>query len=303
MITFWLVCAIFVAIGLAFLLPPLLQQPGKEDLNTDDSSKEANVAVYRDQLAELEVDLKNGLVSAEQYEQDRQEFERRLLEDVATALPPTGKKSLSSRNLAYALAIGVPIVAVVFYLRVGHSSALSATPATAGRPAVMASASESSDAGVTPERIEANVAALAKKQEQNPNDVQGWIMLGRSYSSLEKYPEASAAYKKATALKPDDADLWADYAFALAMANGKSLAGEPTEIINKALKLDPENPKVLELAGSAAFEAKDYQRALDHWEKLLQKTPANSEIGQALTQRINEAKTRLGSAAPKRGDG
>lgn len=293
MITFWVVCAIFVAIGLAFVLPPLLQQPGSEDVNSDESGKDANVAVYKDQIAELETDLKNGLVSAEQYEEDRQEFERRLLDDVTIPKSPAGKRSLNSRNLAYVLAIGLPLVAVVFYLRIGHSSALSATPAPAGRPAAMAAAAESSDPDFSPERIEANVAALAKKLEQNPNDVQGWIMLGRSYSSQEKYPEASAAYKKATALKSDDADLWADYAFALAMVNGRKLAGEPTEIINKALKLDPENPKALELAGSAAYEAKDYRRAIAHWEKLLPKTTADSEVGQALTQRINEAKSRM----------
>jgi cytochrome c-type biogenesis protein CcmH len=183
---------------------------------------------------------------------------------------------------------------VIFYLRVGHPSALSASPAPAGRAAVAAPPSESTDeAGFSPQRIEANVAALAKKLEQNPNDVAGWIMLGRSYNSLEKYADASAAFKKATALKSNDADLWADYAFALAMANGKKLSGEPTEIINKALKIDPENPKALELAGSAAFEANDFSSAIKHWEKLLTKTGNDREITQALTERIADARKRL----------
>jgi cytochrome c-type biogenesis protein CcmH len=122
-------------------------------------------------------------------------------------------------------------------------------------------------------------------------------MLGRSYSNLERYGEASNALAKATALKPDDADLLSDYAFAMAMANGQRLAGQPLELINKALQLDPENPKALELAGSAAFEAKNYDRAISYWQKLLQKTPADSKVTRALTQRINEAKSLAGAGS------
>ena len=299
MIIFWLVCATFVAIGLAFVLPPLLQRSGKEEQSAETSGKDANVDVYRDQLTELETDLNHGIVSREQYEQDREELERRLLEDVAITELPTSTRSLNSRSLAYVLAIGLPVIAVIFYLRVGHSSALSTTPQPAGRPAAMAPATESGNAGFTPERIEANVAALAKKLEQNPNDFQGWIMLGRSYSSLGKYQEAGGAYKKATELKPNDADVLADYAFTLAMANDRTLGGEPTRIIERALKLDPENPKVLELAGSAAFEAQNYQRAIEHWEKVLRKAADDPEISAALTRRISEARDKMKPATNK----
>jgi cytochrome c-type biogenesis protein CcmH len=148
---------------------------------------------------------------------------------------------------------------------------------------------------MTQQAIEANVAKLAKRLEQNPTDVQGWIMLGRSYVSLEKYSEATNAYGKASALRPGDADLLSDYAFAMGMASGQRLEGQPLELINKALKLDPENPKALELAGSAAFEAKNYNQAMNYWQKLMQKTPPNSELARALSQRINEAKSLAGA--------
>jgi cytochrome c-type biogenesis protein CcmH len=122
-------------------------------------------------------------------------------------------------------------------------------------------------------------------------------MLGRSYTALEKYREASDAYAKATALKADDADLWADYAFAMAMVNGQRVQGPPLELVKKALKLDPENAKALELAGSAAFEAKNYKEALNYWQRLLQKTPPDSELAKALSQRISEAKSLAGTKA------
>lgn len=293
MILFWLVCAIFVAIALAFVLPPLLQSAATR---VDESGqKEANVAIYRDQISELEIDLANGIVSQEQFDQDRDEIERRLLEDVTShdAVPSKPlKPPKEGRGVVYAVALGLPIVAVAFYLRVGNPYA---APTVANAPVPSMAPTGTGD--MSQQRIEANVASLAKRLEQNPGDLAGWTMLGRSYASLGKYREASAAYAKASALKPDDADLLADYAFSLAMGSDQKLQGKPVELIKKALQLDPENPKALELAGSAAFEAQDYKRAIEYWQKLLERVPANSEVAESLTERINQAKTRAGAGA------
>ncbi len=296
MILFWLICAALVAIALAFVLPPLLE---RSQNNADKhSKKQANIDVYRDQLSELEADLRNGIVSPEQYQQDRDEIERRLLDDVSATDEPAEKKSkpaVAGRAPAYAIALGIPIIAVAMYLRVGDPSALSPSATTR----VQAPSADNPQGGgqMTQQRIEANLQALAERLKQNPEDVEGWIMLGRSYTSLERYSEASNAYAKATGLKTDDAELWADYAFAMAMANGQRLQGAPLELVNKALKLDPENLKALELAGTAEFQAKNYQKAIEHWQKILEKTPADSEVGQALSRRINEAKSLAGTSA------
>ena len=318
MIVFWLIAAIFVAIALAFVLPPLLQTSPQTSPGSDDEQKQkeanvdANVDIYRDQLSELEADVANGIVSREQYKQDRDEIERRLLEDVSGANATNQgreKKSTAAvggRGPVYAIALGIPLIAIVLYLRVGNPAALSAqsglstrsgSPASVGQSQAPFAGGSQPSGQMTQQAIEANVAKLAGRLEQNPGDVQGWIMLGRSYVNLEKYREASNAYAKATALKPDDADLLGDYAFAMGMANGQRLQGQPVELINKALKLDPENPKALELAGSAAFEVKNYSQAIDYWQKLMQKTPPDSELAQALSQRINEAKSLAGTAA------
>ncbi|MCM3901069.1 MAG: c-type cytochrome biogenesis protein CcmI [Pyrinomonadaceae bacterium] len=291
MIIFWLVCAVFVAIALAFVLPPLLQ--GSDTKSDASGQKEANIAVYRDQISELEMDLANGIVSPEQFDQDRDELERRLLEDVSSSGSSKRlKPAKDGRGAVYAVALGLPILAVTLYLRIGNPYA-APTPGTAAAPAMAPTAS----GDVSQQQIEANVASLAKRLEQNPGDLEGWKMLGRSYMSLEKYGEASRAYAKATDLKSDDADLLADYAFSLAMASDRKLQGKPVELIKKALQLDPENPKALELAGSAAFEAQDYKRAIEYWQELLERVPANSEVAESLTERINSAKARAGSEA------
>jgi cytochrome c-type biogenesis protein CcmH len=150
---------------------------------------------------------------------------------------------------------------------------------------------------MTQEGIAANVEKLAKRLEQNPNDPEGWTMLARSYLNLQKYSEASNAYAKATSLKSSDADLWTEYAFAMAMANGRQLEGQPRELIKKALEIDPENAKALELAGSAEFQAKNYPAAIDYWQRLLKKVHSDPELTRSLTERINEAKSLSGAGA------
>ncbi|HET6973007.1 MAG TPA: c-type cytochrome biogenesis protein CcmI, partial [Pyrinomonadaceae bacterium] len=257
MILFWVICALFIVIALAFVLPPALQRGEESNVVSDEERKQANIAVYRDQLSELEADRRNGIVAEDQYAQDRDEIERRLLEDTATARSKktTGAAPINARNTAYLLGIGIPLVAIVFYLRIGEPNLIT-NPAPIGAPPSAASAAPPER---TQEQIEANVAKLAERLQSNPNDAQGWTMLARSYSSMEKYSEAANADAKATELNPKDADLLAEYAFVTGMAGGRSLEGKPTEIINRALKVDPENPKALQLAGSAAFQAKDYK--------------------------------------------
>jgi cytochrome c-type biogenesis protein CcmH len=300
MILFGIICLVMVAIALAFVVPSLRQPVGM--LDSDQTAREeANIAVYRDQIGELKNDLDNSIVSEEQFNEDRDALERRMLEDVSlpSALPEKSPL-VPSRILVYVIAVGVPVAAVALYFALGNPRALSAANTT---PSAAPGASQSAgpagpmmNGQPTQQQIEANVAALAIRLEQNPNDLPGWIMLARSYTSMEKFPEASNAFARATALKSDDAGLWADYAFALGMANNRSLQGQPQTLIEKALQLDAENPKALQLAGSAAFEAKNYKQAIEYWQRLLQKTSPETEMGQALTERIAEARKLAGGS-------
>jgi len=138
--------------------------------------------------------------------------------------------------------------------------------------------------------MEANVAKLAERLKQNPNDAEGWQMLGRSYMILNRFAEAANAYQRASALNDKNAELWANYAEALAMANDRQLAGKPSEALDRALQLDPNNQKALDLAGSAAYQAGNYQKAIDYWQKLLKVLPPGSEELRTISDQIAKAK-------------
>ena len=284
MILFWLICAGLIVIALAFVLPTLLQAEDKQKETSDLERKEANVAVYRDQLQELKADLQNGIIGKEQFDQDTEEIQRRLLEDTSFSTKTAKVNLAKSRNTAYLLALGIPLVAVVFYLKVGSPQGISSA-ATQAPETMEAAGGERSQ-----QQIAANVQKLADRLKANPSDATGWTMLARSYSSMERFGEAAGAYAKATELNPNDADLWAEYAFVTAMANNQNFDGKAIELVNHALKIDPENAKALQLSGSAAFAAKDYKRAIELWQRVLAKVPPGSEEAQAITERINEAK-------------
>jgi cytochrome c-type biogenesis protein CcmH len=289
-ILFWVLCSGLLIIALAFILPTLLQIDSKAGDTSEGERREANVAVYRDQLSELKADLQNGIVSKEQFNQDSEEIQRRLLEDVTAVTTDPVKAKPASRSSAYALALAIPLVAVVFYINVGTPKAITSAATAAPEMPPMAGGGGPR----TQAQIDANVQKLAERLKANPADPAGWIMLARSYSSSERYGEAAGAYAKATELNPNDADLWAEYAFVSAMASDRKLEGKPSELIAQALKIDPENPKALQLAGTAAFDAKDYKKAIEIWQKVLSKVPPGSDVAQAITDRINEAKQLAG---------
>lgn len=289
MTAFWIVAACFLVVALLFVLPPLL---AKVDRKPKIARQDITVSIYRDEAAELEDDLRNGSLSEEQYQQARQELERRLLEDVA-AEPGAKVHAGGGRWAAVAVGVAVPLLAVGLYLKVGTPTALTEEVQQA------AAGGKHSQGQLTPEQIQAMAQKLAVRLEQNPDDVEGWATLARTYAALGRYADAARAFKRLTELVPDNAQLLADYADILAMAQGRRLAGEPVNIIEQALKADPKHPKALALAGTAAFEARDYKNAVAYWERLLAELPPGSEGYQSVSAGIAEAKALASGASPE----
>jgi len=273
-IVFWLIAAGLAALALLVVLRPLITRRRRATL----SRRQANIAIYRDELRELDADLAAGTLAREHYERSRLELQARALEDVAAEEPPPMQPR--GRRMALAAGVALPVVALLVYFAAGNPGAL------LERQAIPDAA-----------QIEAMVARLAAKMEENPGDVEGWKLLGRSYAALGRYPQALAAYAKAAERAPRDAQLLADFADALAMARGQRLAGEPERLIARALEIDPENLKALALAGSAAFERQDYAHAAELWSRMLPLVPAGSEDARSIAQNVEEAKTLAGIGA------
>ena len=164
-------------------------------------------------------------------------------------------------------------------------------------PMVRSARDDAARQQVTAAQIDAMVEKLSARLKEQPNDLEGWLMLGRSYAVLNRHEQASAAFKQALALKPDDPALLADYADNLAASNGGNLEGEPMRLLNRALQIDPNNQKALALAGFAAFNRKDYALALRHWEKLAQIAP-DSEFTRMIQGGIDETRRRMADAGP-----
>lgn len=144
--------------------------------------------------------------------------------------------------------------------------------------------------GLGQQQMDALIARLAARLEKNPQDAKGWAMLARAQTVLGRFDAASAAYAKSVALFPDDAQLLADYADALAMARGGRLAGEPERLVERALRSDPNNAKALALAGTIAFDSKDFALAVKQWERLQSSIPPGSEFAKSIQGDIDEAK-------------
>ncbi len=153
-------------------------------------------------------------------------------------------------------------------------------------------ASAATDQAPTREQVEAMVAQLAERMQGRPDDAEGWLMLGRAQMMLGRLPQALEAYERLVKLRPDDANTLVDYADALAVKNGRTLQGEPLRLIERALKLEPDNLKALVLAGSAAFDREDHAVAVRYWDRVVSIGPADQEFVQMARDGAKAARER-----------
>jgi cytochrome c-type biogenesis protein CcmH len=284
MTAFAIAAALVAAAAVALALRPLWSRR-----RGTASRRELSLAVYRDQLRELDADLAAGTLARGDYDRARMELEKRALEDVQESPPgaerPARPGRDSRRGALWAL-LAFPVVALGVYVAVGDPRGLD--PAQREGPTL------------TMQDIEGMVQRLADRLEQNPDDVEGWRMLGRSYSVMGRFAEAANAYSRAAARAPRDAQLLADLADALAMARGQNLQGEPEELVQRALQIDPQNLKALALAGTAAFTRGDYRGAERFWQRMVPLLPPDSEDARTVESNIAEARTLAAGKAGER---
>ncbi len=287
MMMFWILAALLTLLALAFVLPALLASKKSAAAPDAGAARQANLSVLRDQLAQLDKDSAAGSLNAEQLALARGDIERRALEEESAPEPRIAKST--SRATAISVGLAVPLLAIGIYGFLGSPFALDPV-----------STSEGSTADVSPAQVEEMVKQFAARLENLPPDQavdpKAWEMLARSYAAMQKFPEANKAYKRAVELAPGNAQLLADHADVMAMMQGQSTLGEPAKLIARALVLDPNNLKVLALAGSAAFERTDFATAITHWTKARQLAPAGSEFAGGLDRSLEEARAAAGTS-------
>jgi cytochrome c-type biogenesis protein CcmH len=302
-VLFWALAAALVALALLLLLWPLLRRR----VAGSASRRELNTAVYRDQIADIGRDRASGALAETDFNQAHEELQRRLLEDVVAADPPAPSHHPRAVRTALLLLIAVPMLATLLYGWLGNPAGL--LPQTQTRPTAH-DADRGGESGGGGDMMTAGGGApaggnaggagdlakladgLAAKLEKKP-DPQGFAMLGRTYKAIGRYDDAEKAFNRAGSIMDTDPTLILEQAELGAIRNGGRLDGKPMAAIQKVLKMQPNNPQALLLAGSAAYFRRDFSNAVGYWERLLQQIKPGSEDYQALTSSIAKARSQI----------
>ena len=298
---FWIIAGIFIVVALLFVLPALLRNRDNESEDSVDND-DANVSVYRDQLVDLEVDLSNDILSQEQYDKSKQELQQRMLQDIPEKKTMINKTQKRGRSIATSslLTLAIPLAAIFLYLDIGDTRGLMSQEQLASATQMQhANAGMGGDGGAEGHGDFASVVDnLIVRLNSNPEDVEGWVMLARTYAIMNRFDDASNTYAKLNELVPDNPQILSDYADMLAMKNQGGLAGKPTELIHQALSIDPEYPKALALAGTVEFEQKNFNEAADYWDRLLKVIPDDSQLAGSVRDSIADARSLASGGAP-----
>lgn len=246
----------------------------------------------KSQLAQLDQLLAEGTLKGDDARRRRDELERQLLALVAGDAPPDhAPRERAPTRLLAGVTVFVLAVGLIGYAVKGNREGWGVGP---GEGVAAAHGEGGDDANAQMPQIEAMVQGLVNRLKTTPDDADGWAMLGRSYTALGRHADALPAYKRALELRPNSAQALVDYADGLAVANNRSLDGEPTKLIEQALKIDPSNVKALSLAGTVAFNKGEYSAAVELWEKAIQSGDPASDFTRQLQGAVNEARQRAG---------
>lgn len=256
----WLFFALLIGLALVLTLPPLLRQP-------KDTGRATDLAVYRDQLKELDSDLERGLISTAEAEAARNEIKRRIL---ATAEPQSQSRALAASRPA-AIGIGLAVVAASLgvYLALGRPNL----------PSRFYDAKAEQDASGNQMLAEINgmVERLAAKLKAQPNDPKGWRMLGWSYVQLGRVKEGIDALARAVTLDPENAALRSQYGEALVQDADGTVTPDALATFDEALKRDPKDPRARFYKGLSLVQAGKDKDAFDLWIQIIRDAPADAE--------------------------
>jgi len=252
---------------------------------TQASQAKANAKVYRDQILDLDREHDSGHISDQEWQQSRDELSLRLLEDTSAVDDPAAKAEKPAIWTAVVLAVALPLGSMGLYMWVGQPEALN--PMAAKTPDQ-----------VDPKDLAKMAQTLADKLQAKPDNLQGWVMLGRTYRALENFDAALKAYDSALKLSADD-DLKLERIEIIAMQRQGQFEGEPWNVIREVLQRDPQHFGALLTAGSASYAEGKFADALKYWEQARKPLDANNPDLEGLENAIAAVRDRLGMPPAK----
>lgn len=290
-LTLFLSLALTLVAGVLLVLCRAMWRASRQQHQVAVDPARANAEVYREQLAELEREYAQGTLSAQSYQQTRDELTRRLLEDVQTPRVPGVAAAVMApsrwvRTTLASFVVVIPVATLLAYGVLGQPAGLD--------PAALAQ-SEPHEA-VDPKKMAEMVEKLERRLLEDPNQLQGWVMLGRVRRAMGQFEAAGQAYAKALALSSDD-DVAIERAEVLAQAKQGSFEGEPWKIIEAVLRANPDQLSALLLAGSAAYSEGRYEHALKHWQRARTLMAADAPDLPPLEEALAQVRGKLGLAA------
>lgn len=278
--TYFLVAAmLMVGLVMAVLLPPLAERKSSSTLSS-------RVRGARTEWKTLQGQQQRGVLDPAAYEEGRRRLAEGLFADlVETDEPPATDRR--SRLLAVALAVLIPAAAFGLYAHLGGGGmALEGATTLATGPAGDAAGS-----------MDAVIQRLETRLREQPDDVEGWALLGQSYMAQGRFNEAEAAYGRAYELNSDEPMLLVRYAEAMARARDGDLTGRPSELLEQALELAPNDELALWFGGLAAYQRDQPERTVSLWRQLLAMQQPGSEAEQAISRQLAEVQAEINSTA------
>ncbi|MDT7934943.1 MAG: c-type cytochrome biogenesis protein CcmI [Sphingomonadaceae bacterium] len=288
--TLWILLTLLAALAAAALVVPLVRRYDRP-ANAPSAARE----VYRDQIAEIDVQERNGSVSPTEAEGLRTEAKRRLLaEDRFAEKPsrPLGGAALS--RAAFVIAGLVALGSTLLYSKLGAPGVTSVAGAETAAQAVPSAAGGTDGSAAQQASIEGMVGKLEERLKANPNDVDGWRMLGLSRYSLQQYPAAAAAYAKAVALKPDSGELQSAYGETLVLEAKGTVTPAARSAFQRAVAADPTDPRARYFLGLARDQAGDRKGAIADWIAIYNGAPAGAPWAPGLREVIVAAASKAG---------
>ncbi|MCG7932988.1 MAG: c-type cytochrome biogenesis protein CcmI, partial [Candidatus Thiodiazotropha lotti] len=290
MTLFWMIIAGLTVLAMAFVGLPLLRKEVTDKITSD----ELNLAVFKQQLEELDNDLEAGNLDQNRYDAARKDLEKSLLTDVSTSTSDSTILERRSGRIMAGTALLIPLAAWLLYDLLGTPEIINhlAQQPAAGTTQQTAQAPSGGMENLPP--MDELVRRLAEKLQENPDNQDGWVMLGRSYMALNDHSAAINAYQRAMELNDQRVDLLLAYAEAIAATTGNDFTSRAAPMIEKAYQLEPENPNVLWLAGILAYQSNDYKSAILRWDTLRTTlTPQSAEL-ESVNSAIGDARKQLG---------